>query len=102
MRTEKQNGIVTVLIGGTLLGAIVGVGSLATTPEGRSAVAARTTALAVKTGFKRAREPQAGDWWGGCNDARRAGTEPIYRGEPGYRPEMDGDDDGIACEPYTG
>ncbi|MCR5874991.1 excalibur calcium-binding domain-containing protein [Phenylobacterium sp. J426] len=22
------------------------------------------------------------------------------RGQPGYRPEWDGDNDGIACEPY--
>nr|WP_231562471.1 excalibur calcium-binding domain-containing protein [Sphingomonas sp. 35-24ZXX] len=48
----------------------------------------------------RAREPQPGDFWLGCNDARRVGTAPIYLGEPGYREEMDGDSDGIACEPY--
>lgn len=35
-----------------------------------------------------------------CDAARAAGVAPIYRGAPGYRPEMDGDDDGIACEPY--
>ncbi|WP_293845936.1 excalibur calcium-binding domain-containing protein [Sphingopyxis sp.] len=44
--------------------------------------------------------PQDGDYWRGCNDARAAGTAPIYRGEPGYREGMDGDNDGIACEPY--
>ncbi|MDD3800234.1 MAG: excalibur calcium-binding domain-containing protein [Novosphingobium sp.] len=38
----------------------------------------------------------------GGNDARAAGTAPIYLGEPGYRPEMDGDGDGIACEPRRG
>ncbi|WP_229667300.1 excalibur calcium-binding domain-containing protein [Sphingopyxis bauzanensis] len=36
--------------------------------------------------------------------ARAAGAAPLYRGQPGYRPEMDGDSDGvgdgIACEPY--
>lgn len=37
-----------------------------------------------------------------CNDARAAGAAPLYRGEPGYREEMDGDFDGIACEPYHG
>lgn len=37
-----------------------------------------------------------------CNDARAAGAAPLYRGQPGYRPEMDGDGDGIACEPYRG
>ncbi len=35
-----------------------------------------------------------------CDAARAAGVTPIYRGSPGYRSEMDGDDDGIACEPY--
>ncbi|MCB5423970.1 excalibur calcium-binding domain-containing protein [Altererythrobacter sp. CC-YST694] len=37
-----------------------------------------------------------------CNEARAAGAAPLYRGQPGYRPEMDGDNDGIACEPYRG
>ncbi len=37
-----------------------------------------------------------------CNEARAVGAAPIYRGRPGYRSEMDGDDDGIACEPYRG
>lgn len=35
-----------------------------------------------------------------CDAARAAGVAPIYRGEPGYREGMDGDNDGIACEPY--
>lgn len=37
-----------------------------------------------------------------CAEARAAGAAPIYRGQPGYRVEMDGDGDGIACEPYRG
>ena len=37
-----------------------------------------------------------------CAAARAAEAAPIYRGQPGYRPEMDGDNDGIACEPYRG
>lgn len=48
----------------------------------------------------RERPPQVGDNWGGCNDARAAGTAPIYSHEPGYRANMDGDGDGIACEPH--
>jgi len=45
--------------------------------------------------------PQPSDvYYRGCNEARAAGAAPIYRGQPGYRPEMDGDGDGIACEPY--
>lgn len=35
-----------------------------------------------------------------CDAARAAGAAPIYRGTPGYREGMDGDGDGIACEPY--
>ena len=30
--------------------------------------------------------------------ARAAGAAPLYAGQPGYRPEMDGDRDGVACE----
>lgn len=41
-------------------------------------------------------------YYRGCNDVRAAGAAPLYRGQPGYRPEMDGDNDGIACEPYRG
>ena len=35
----------------------------------------------------------------GCNVVRAAGKAPLYEGDPGYRIEMDGDGDGIACEP---
>jgi hypothetical protein len=38
--------------------------------------------------------------YSGCSQARAAGAAPLYRGTPGYREGMDGDDDGIACEPY--
>ncbi|SBV31861.1 Excalibur [uncultured Sphingopyxis sp.] len=41
-------------------------------------------------------------YFGNCREARAAGAAPLYRGQPGYRPEMDGDGDGIACEPYRG
>jgi hypothetical protein len=34
-----------------------------------------------------------------CNEARSAGVAPIFTGQPGYREELDGDGDGIACEP---
>lgn len=37
-----------------------------------------------------------------CKEAWAAGAAPLRRGQPGYRPEMDGDGDGIACEPYRG
>lgn len=44
----------------------------------------------------------SGVYYRSCADARAAGAAPLYRGQPGYRPEMDGDGDGIACEPYRG
>jgi hypothetical protein len=34
-----------------------------------------------------------------CKAAWAAGAAPLYAGQPGYRAEMDGDGDGIACEP---
>ena len=41
-------------------------------------------------------------YFANCSDARAAGEAPIYRGEPGYRDELDRDGDGVACEPYYG
>lgn len=35
-----------------------------------------------------------------CAAARAAGAAPLRRGQPGYGIHMDGDGDGIACEPY--
>lgn len=43
-----------------------------------------------------------GIYYRNCNEARASGAAPLHRGQPGYRPEMDGDGDGIACEPYRG
>lgn len=37
-----------------------------------------------------------------CAQARAAGAAPMYRGQPGYNPNLDGDNDGISCEPYHG
>jgi hypothetical protein len=39
-------------------------------------------------------------YYGGCSEARAAGAAPLYRGTPGYREGLDGDADGVACEPY--
>lgn len=37
-----------------------------------------------------------------CTEAREAGAAPVRRGEPGYGPHLDRDNDGIGCEPYRG
>lgn len=49
--------------------------------------------------------PRAGastTYFRNCKEAWAAGAAPLHRGQPEYRPEMDGDGDGIACEPYGG
>lgn len=35
-----------------------------------------------------------------CNAARAVGLAPARRGQPGYWPSHDADNDGIACEPW--
>ena len=37
-----------------------------------------------------------------CSEARAAGAAPVRRGDPGYGPHLDRDNDGIGCEPYKG
>ena len=72
--------------------------------------------LSVTTGQQQGREPpraeprppraqprppaQSGDtvYFANCTAARAAGRENIRRGEPGYRPPLDRDNDGVACE----
>lgn len=93
---------ILVLGGAALAGGAIGVASVGTTPDGRKQLAEVATTAAVSAGIARARPPQPGDEWSGCNAARAAGTAPIYAGEPGYRAGMDGDGDGIACEPVPG
>ena len=42
--------------------------------------------------------PVADAYYENCDAARAAGAAPIHRGEPGYRSQLDRDDDGVACE----
>jgi hypothetical protein len=37
-------------------------------------------------------------YFGSCKEAKAAGVAPLYRGDPGYRPGLDRDGDGKACE----
>jgi hypothetical protein len=45
-----------------------------------------------------AADPGAGAYYANCSAARAAGAAPLLRGQPGYRAQMDGDNDGVACE----
>jgi excalibur calcium-binding domain-containing protein len=37
-------------------------------------------------------------YYANCDAVRAAGAAPLYRGQPGYRPKLDRDGDGVACE----
>ena len=93
-------------LAGILLGlaafAGIGVGFSSTANAGAKhySISERAAPSASANAMGRSRPPQAGDYWRGCNDARAAGTAPIYAYEPGYRVDMDGDRDGVACEPH--
>ncbi len=97
---KQRNEIAAYLGGAALFGIVVGTVSALGAPGGMDALLSAGRPLAVSAGLMRARAPQEGDNWSGCNAARAAGTAPIYAGEPGFRSDMDGDSDGIACEPY--
>jgi hypothetical protein len=85
-----------------LLAVVVGGGAgILSNPSAASAWLEKARPVAASVGFARARLPQPGDYWAGCDDARAAGSAPIYADEPGYRSDMDGDNDGIACEPHS-
>jgi len=66
--------------------------------------AAATPPRPVLRASARPRSQDATSGWSyrSCREARAAGAAPLYRGRPGYGAHMDGDGDGIACEPYRG
>ena len=43
--------------------------------------------------------PTASTYFANCAAAEAAGAAPISRGQTGYRPELDEDGDGVACNP---
>ncbi|WP_027891159.1 excalibur calcium-binding domain-containing protein [Calidithermus chliarophilus] len=49
-------------------------------------------------GTPRPSSPTSDVYYANCSEARAAGAAPIYRGQPGYRPGLDRDRDGVACE----
>lgn len=100
-RQARQRSSIATTLGATaLLGLIGGIGSAVTSGATPATILEKVTPVAVGLGLARA--PQAGGYWPRCAAARAAGTAPIYAGEPGYREGLDGDSDGIACEPYHG
>jgi endonuclease YncB( thermonuclease family) len=69
-------------------------------PSGKSGAGGRAPVIAM-----RAAPPAPAAATGpyrNCAAARAAGAAPLYRGDPGYSPRLDRDNDGVACEPYRG
>lgn len=97
---RRSASVSSYLVTAGLIGAVAWGGWVMTDPDRHQAFISNAKEVAIDVGMMRERPPQEGDYWRGCDDARAAGTAPIYRGEPGYREGMDGDNDGIACEPY--
>jgi len=52
--------------------------------------------------FAAARPALVDQHFANCAAAHAAGRYSIPRHDPSYRAEMDGDDDGLACEPFRG
>lgn len=100
IQPDDPSPVPMLIVGALVVGLAGGAASVAV--EAGSIDPIIETISPMKHGVRdwRSRPPRAGDYWQGCNDARAAGTAPIYDDEPGYRPEMDGDGDGIACEPF--
>ena len=63
--------------------------SVPASPRRMSSRAARPASSATGAGWS----------YRNCGEARRAGATPLRRGQPGYGAHMDGDGDGVACEP---
>lgn len=42
--------------------------------------------------------PEPDVYYANCKEAKAAGAAPLHVGEPGYRPKLDRDGDGVACE----
>ena len=57
-----------------------------------------TTSTTTST-TRRTTTTRASDiYYKSCAQVRAAGKAPLYRGDPGYRPGLDRDNDGVACE----
>lgn len=74
--------------------------------EKEAELTARQTELDQQTEQQQQQQDQqngnqgGGQWfYWNCDDARNAGAAPINQGQPGYRGDLDGNNNGVACEP---
>lgn len=69
-------------------------------PTAVNAVTASTTtpaAVARRLVDTSATTSTTAPYYANCTEARAAGAAPLRRGEPGYRPALDANNDGVAC-----
>lgn len=90
---SRQSGFGAQVLGASLLMGIV---------VWNGAPALQSAAIVATTPREDVAKIEQSVYYSGCREARARGAAPIHRGSPGYRAEMDGDGDGIACEPYRG
>ena len=57
-----------------------------------------STATATASPAKKIPVEEADVYYKNCSEARAAGGDTDLPGQPGYRPGLDRDGDGIACE----
>ncbi|WP_156723403.1 excalibur calcium-binding domain-containing protein [Streptomyces apocyni] len=55
-------------------------------------------ATVTETVTQTAPESEATFFYENCDEARAAGAAPVRRGDPGYGPHLDADNDGVGCE----
>ena len=69
-------------------------------PCHRGGAAARAShAQPLQQDFHATPVSASGRVFANCTEARAAGAAPVRRGDPGYGPHLDRDNDGVGCEP---
>ena len=89
------------------LAASVSIPSVAWTPDAefrrsrRSSYAVGRRSGSSRGGGRRSAYSSGGSgatYYANCSAARAAGAAPVMRGDPGYSPKLDRDNDGVGCE----
>lgn len=87
-------------IAGRAIGDLMRASGIAEGGRGYSEVPARSQPRPARRQQSVADPAVAEPLYHSCREARAAGAAPMYRGQADYNPALDGDGDGIACEPF--
>ncbi|RYZ21576.1 MAG: YHYH domain-containing protein [Chitinophagaceae bacterium] len=68
----------------------------------RGSPAPKRASIAPATRLSPSTPARASGAFANCSEARAAGAAPVRRGDPGYGPHLDRDNDGVGCEPSRG